>query len=61
MIAEIVAQIQESRKTKLTERLFESPMIKDLQEMEPELLDEEELTLIQKTDQQGREKPRKEE
>ena len=56
MVAEIVVQIQEKRENKrLMERLFESPMIKDLQEMEPELLDEEELVLIQeKTEEQGR-------
>jgi len=43
------------------ERLLESPMIRNLQEMEPELLHREELILIQeKKNQQGRENLKKE-
>jgi len=57
-IAEMVVQIQEKQENKkLMKGLHESPMIRALQEMEPELLDEEELILIQETTkQQGKEK-----
>ena len=57
-IAEMVVQIQQKQENKkLMKGLHESPMIRALQEMEPELLDEEELILIQETTkQQGKEK-----